>query len=92
MRYFGIKTPGSTTEAPYIWWITNSEHNSWMAFFTYPNRDNEFKMYRLSISEAIRAYEAIGYKCVELELGEVSARKEVGLFAGCFDRDAATDS
>ena len=70
MKYFGIKTPKIDNKESYIWWITDSEHNSWMCFFTYPDRDKRLNMYRLSIGEAIRAYESIGYKCVELDVTE----------------------
>lgn len=66
MRYFGIKSPKSDP----IWWITDSEHNSWMSFFTYPNDLKERILHRLPLEEAIRAYKSIGYKCVELNITE----------------------
>ena len=69
MKYFGIKTPA--TEKPHIHWISSSKHNSWRLFFQYPNETDTLNYHRLPIAEAVRAYEAIGYKCVELELSEV---------------------
>lgn len=67
MKYFGIKTIG---EDPYIWWIAEDKHRAWDAFFTYPDKDRNLNAYRLPLYDAIRAYEAIGYKCVELEVKE----------------------
>jgi len=58
MRYFGIKKPDGT-----IWWIADSEHNSWQAFF-------DTTAHRLPLDEAVQAYKAIGYRCVELEVKE----------------------
>jgi len=72
MKYYGIKTPKSEAEESYIWWISDSSHNSWMMFFEYPNKKGQRIPYRLCISDAIRAYEAIGYKCVELSIEEMS--------------------
>ena len=65
MKYFGIKTPDGV-----IWWIADSRHNAWLAFFTYPSKQRELKPHRAPLGEAIRAYEAIGYLCVELEVTE----------------------
>jgi hypothetical protein len=60
MRYFGIKKPG---DDGYIWWIGEDQHRAWVAFFQQmPNR--------APMDEAIRAYEAIGYRCVELDVRE----------------------
>lgn len=67
MDYFGIKTPGGDS---YIWWIANSRHESWMAFFQYPSAKCELNAHRLPIEEAVRAYEAIGYRCVPLLVQE----------------------
>jgi len=70
MKYFGIKTPKTASHSSYIWWISDSEHNSWMSFFNYPNKDKELNSHRLPLAEAIKAYKAIGYRCVELEVVE----------------------
>lgn len=67
MKYYGIKTPG---EYSYIYWITESEWQSWQAFFNIPDKFNNSIVHRLPMSEAIEAYKAIGYKCVELEVTE----------------------
>ena len=70
MKYYGIKIPKYKARGEYIWYISNSEHNSWDLFFMYPNKELEKYRHRLPMEEAIRAYEAIGYKCVELEVKE----------------------
>jgi len=70
MRYYGIKMLASETQKSYIWFITESVHNSWRMFFTYPNKDGERYPHKLAIAEAIKAYEAIGYRCVELYVSE----------------------
>lgn len=70
MKYYGIKTPEKPSVPSYIWWVADSEHNSWNAFFTYPNKSREFNRHRLPLSEAIKAYESIGYKCVEVDVTE----------------------
>ena len=70
MKYFGIKTSHRVEQKSYIWWITADEHTSWMSFFQYPDKNNNLNSHRLPLEEAIRAYEAIGYKCVELEVRE----------------------
>jgi len=68
MKYFGIKTPEPHS---YIWWIADSQHNSWMSFFTYPSKDGDGPApHRLPMCDAIRAYKGIGYRCVELEVKE----------------------
>ena len=67
MQYFGIKKPDGI-----IWWLAESEHNSWKAFFSQPSNRQEIMPHRLPVAEAIRAYEAIGYKCIELEVREKS--------------------
>jgi hypothetical protein len=76
MRYFGIKTPATENEPSYIWWIADGKHEAWMAFFQYPNKDGKRIMYRLCIADAIKAYEGIGYKCVEVELKEIESKEE----------------
>lgn len=65
MRYFGIRKQNGI-----IWWIAESEHQAWMAFFQYPSNKNELIAHRLPLAEAIEAYTAIGYRCVELEVRE----------------------
>lgn len=73
MNYFGIKTPSGHAGLmgkPYIWWIAESQHEAWMSFFQYPSAKRELNAHRLPIEEAIRAYEAIGYRCVELDVQE----------------------
>lgn len=73
IRYYGIKTPGKPEidQESYIYWIGNSEHEAWMAFFHYP-KNGERGLVAFSLSEAIEAYEAIGYRCVELEVKELN--------------------
>ena len=63
MKYYGIKCPDG-----HIWWIAEDESRAWMAFFTYPRQDGNYTAYRLPLEEAIRAYRAIGYECVELNI------------------------
>jgi len=70
MDYFGIKTPQRDSEAPYIWWIASSRHEAWMSFFQYPSAKREMNAHRLPLAEAIQAYEAIGYRCVALNVQE----------------------
>lgn len=65
MQYFGIKKPDGI-----IWWLSDSVSNSWMAFFTYPSDKHEITPHRLPLAEAIQAYQAIGYMCVELDIQE----------------------
>lgn len=70
MDYFGIKTTKRHGEEPYIWWVANSRHEAWMSFFQYPSAKREMNAHRLPLEEAIKAYEAIGYRCVELDVQE----------------------
>lgn len=65
MKYFGIQT---VQEPKYIWWIANSEEAAWRLFFQFPDKDGDKRFYRMPTYEARKAYEAIGYKCVELEV------------------------
>jgi hypothetical protein len=65
MRYFGIKKPDGV-----IWWLSDTPYGAWLSFFQFPSDKNELNAHRLPISEAAQAYEAIGYKCVELEVKE----------------------
>lgn len=71
MRYFGIKIPKSSAHDSYIWFITDSEHSSWMSFFSNASKTHEYNAHRMPLEEAIRAYKAIGYKCVELDVTEI---------------------
>ncbi len=41
MRYFGIKKPDGV-----IWWITDSKHNSWLAFFQFPSDKDTLNAHR----------------------------------------------
>lgn len=70
-RCFGIKTPTKNNEKSYIWWFSESAGGAWSLFFTYPNKYGERNSYRLPLEEAIRAYQAIGYECVEVEMLEI---------------------
>ena len=71
-KWYGIKCPKDEHSgmSEIIWWITNSEHNSWMSFFAYGTTKGNAPYHAVPIEEAIRAYKAIGYKCVELEVTE----------------------
>jgi len=71
MDYFGIKTRQRKTQDPYIWWISNSPHDAWMAFFNHQSPSKEYNAHNLPLAEAIQAYEGIGYKCVPLSVKEV---------------------
>lgn len=68
--FYGIRTPGNERQDSYLWWISNTQDKCWELFFTYPNKDNRQTPYRLSMDEAIKAYKAIGYKCVKLTVTE----------------------
>ena len=85
MKYFGIKTPAREFNPSYIWWVADTVHNSWSAFFNYPIGIGEMNVLCPPLPEAIRAYEAIGYECVELSVtvaGEDdTAEKESGAVA-----------
>jgi hypothetical protein len=71
MKYFGIKTPETPTQPSYIWWITDSEWNSWQQFFRVADKLDENKLLKFDLYSAEQAYQAIGYRCVELELSVV---------------------
>jgi hypothetical protein len=60
-KYFGIIKPSNRITEAYISWIGQNEMDSWDKFFI----DNS---HRYPLAEAIKAYEAIGYQCVELEI------------------------
>ncbi len=63
MKYYGIQTPKQGHQDSYIYWITHSSHESWMLFFQISGNPIKF-----TISEAIKAYKSIGYKCIELHV------------------------
>ena len=65
MEYYGIKVPKTEYDEPYIYWIADGELNSWQMFFKNANP------HRAPLSTAIEAYEAIGYKCVKLNIKEI---------------------
>ena len=67
-RWYGIQVPDEENEKDLVWWLTNSEHDSWMSFFAYPTTKGAPPFRCLPIATAIRAYEGLGYKCVELEV------------------------
>ena len=67
-RYYGIKSPDPNTP---IWWIAIDKHRTWEQFFTNRGPNREFNAHQLPLATAIKAYEAIGYRCVELEIKEV---------------------
>jgi hypothetical protein len=74
-KWYGIKTPDEKFQESYIWWITNSEHDSWWSFFSYTTSHGSPANHRLPIGQAIKAYEAIGYKCVKLKVTEIGEVK-----------------
>ena len=70
MKQFGIKRPPNLyDDETYITNITYTEHESWRIFFSETAHRN-------SMDTAIRAYQAIGYECVRLEVKEISPDKE----------------
>lgn len=71
MRYYGIKTPPEPHQDSYIWWISDKPANSWRLFFNTANKDGRCCSYGLPLEEAQRAYEAIGYSCVKLDVKEM---------------------
>ena len=58
---FGIQVVESDSQPSHVWWIASTKHEAWLLFF----RDSA---HRLPLADAIRAYEAIGYRAVELEV------------------------
>lgn len=70
MEYYGIKTPGKPEQSldSYVWWISNSEHNAWMSFFTSSCKQGTYNAHALPLIDAIRAYKGIGYQCVKLNI------------------------
>lgn len=71
MKYYGIKTPESEHYSSFIWWIADEKYKCWQAFFSWPDKNGNYNESRPPNSEAQRAYKAIGYKCVELEVKEI---------------------
>ena len=69
-KWYGIKTTEEEHRESYVWWITNSEFDSWMSFFAYATTKGNAAYHALPLAEAIRAYESIGYECIELEINE----------------------
>jgi hypothetical protein len=49
--------------------ISFSAHAAWLQFFSYPK--DSARAYGMPLEEAYRAYQAIGYRCVECRLVEV---------------------
>ena len=70
MKYYGIKTPPDKVNDSYIWWIATDKYKCWDMFFQWPDKDGGINYSRAPRETAIRAYESIGYKCVELEIRE----------------------
>lgn len=70
MKYFGIKAPIVELEEPYIYWISLSAYQSWSLFFQYPSLGDTVNYNRHPMSTAIKAYEAIGYSCIEVNISE----------------------
>jgi len=58
-KYYGIMTPKGNTIC-----VEGDKHRAWDSFFN-------INPHRLTIYEAIKAYEAIGYYCIMFELKEV---------------------
>ena len=71
MKYYGIKAPKTDANESYIWWISFDTYKCWEMFFTQPNSNGEHMPSKLCRAEAIRAYESIGYECVELSVEEI---------------------
>lgn len=74
MKYFGIKKPKNKYTESFIFWFSVTEHDAWVYFF---NRSTLKQCYNggvcpngICMADAIKAYEAIGYKCVEVDLTE----------------------
>jgi hypothetical protein len=67
--YYGIKTPEERYYPSVTSWIASCKDDCWRQFF------ENYKC-RVRLDEAIRAYEAIGYKCVKLEVKEVKEIEE----------------
>jgi hypothetical protein len=59
LKLYAIKTPETDSYDSFIYWFAESKTKAWHNFFN----DN---IHKLPIYDAIRAYEAIGYKCVEI--------------------------
>lgn len=69
MEYYGIKIPQRSINKPsYIWFISNTPSISWRMFFSSQDKDGEYNAHTYTLAEAIKAYEGIGYRCVELNI------------------------
>ncbi len=75
MKYYGIKTPTRSNCESYIYWITSDKHTCWELFFGASDKQHYAHG---SMSEAKKAYEAIGYECVELEIFEAEKIRYLG--------------
>ena len=84
-RYYAIKTPPDIHGESYIWWFARAKHEAWENFFQYPNENMERVKYSLPLATAIEAYQAIGYKCVELDVKEVTKPSDTYPLWGIFD-------
>ncbi len=73
MKYYGIKTPEDAKTPSYIYWISTSESGCWQLFFNVG--DKKHYMHGC-MSDGMRAYKAIGYKCVELRVNEKELDEE----------------
>ncbi|MCK5433250.1 MAG: hypothetical protein KAJ03_10915 [Gammaproteobacteria bacterium] len=71
MNYYGIKTPNKPDTPGYTWWIADSELQAWRNFFSYPSPDHNNNPHTPPLADAILAYEAIGFRCVRLNVTEI---------------------
>lgn len=78
VRYYGIKTPEKSYQKSFIWWISIDRSAAWMYFFNYDHDKGQGTAhpFRGSLGEAIDAYEAIGYECVEVNIVEKETNEE----------------
>lgn len=60
IKLYAIKTPKTDNYPSILYWFAETPSKAWYNFFD----DNNHK---LPIYDAIRAYEAIGYKCIEIK-------------------------
>jgi hypothetical protein len=63
MKYYAIKHPSKEHEEPLYFYLDIDIHNCWNKFFSNNNS-------RMPLGEAIKAYKAIGYQCVEVNITE----------------------
>jgi hypothetical protein len=69
IKYYGIKIPTKREGLPVIWWISTDKSEAWRLFFV------NSAPYTLPLCESIKAFEAIGYECVEVIVKEKKKRK-----------------